>query len=61
MALLLYVNNGKFPRRLRLIEKVEPPSGFANKQLMINWSMLEPEENTKLLSRGSGMASFCGQ
>ena len=41
MTLLLYVNNERFPRRLRLIEKVEPPSGFVNKQLIINyWSML---------------------
>lgn len=40
MTLLLYVNNGRFPRRLRLIEEVEPPSGFVNKQLIINWSML---------------------
>ena len=46
MTLLLYVNNGKFPRCLRLIEEVELPGGFANKQLIINWSMLEPEENT---------------
>ena len=40
MTLLLYVNNGRFPRRLSLIEEVEPPSGFVNKQLIINWSML---------------------
>ena len=40
MTLLLYVNNGRFPRHLRLVEEVEPPSGFVNKQLIINWSML---------------------
>lgn len=40
MTLLLYVNSGRFPRRLRLIEEVEPPSGFVNKQLIINWSMV---------------------
>lgn len=40
MTLLLYVNSGEFPRRLRLIKEGEPPRGFANKQLTINWSML---------------------
>lgn len=34
MALLSYVNNGKFPSCLRLIEEVEPPGGFANKQFI---------------------------
>lgn len=46
MTLLSYVNDGKFPRCLRLIEEGELPGGFADKQFIINWSMLEPEGNT---------------